>query len=854
MAHILPFVEDFSLRELLKVMIAEAAIFVVLACWLWNAKVLKTTGRWIGLSLAVLAVFAATAYAEFGYLRFGVYMNPHDFFHYYLGAKYSPEVGYYDLYRCALVASVENGETDLDQVRIRKLENYRYMPAKTALSAAAVYKSRFSDQRWDEFKTDVAYFRSMVPDGKWRKMLRDKGYNATPVWNMVARVLANRAPTRSLLAMGLLAILDPLLIAVMFACVWRAFGWRTCLLGIIFFGTNFAMGFPHIKGAFLRLDWLAGLVIATCLIKRNHYKSAGAVMAYAASARIFPVVWLFGLGAKLAWGLMQERRIERRYLHLLGAFVLTAAVLVGASCLADGGVDRWGDFFEKIGMHNEDIADNRVGFKYILVWPEETGVAKAQAFESRQAAWLTAQALVLLVAFVAARRVEDYETIPLGFVPAFFLAAPTFYYYVVLVVVALMFAPKLGHPLRAFGLAGMFSISIVCYVMHQFWALRYVLSFAMSCLLLALAIYILIVALMATPAQSHPTSSANLAAAVSALRSLLRRRVLWTVLVLVALAVASYAALRSRERRDAAAFEPTGDEVELLLAGDVMLARNVARSIEKGDRDFTFPFSPTADLTSGADLAFCNLESPISGRGEEVEKKYTFNAPPEAVDGLVFAGFDVISLANNHILDYGPLALEDTIEHLTRARIGYVGLCQQDRPQIPLIVETRGVRIAFLAYADPKTEFAYAKEFLDFDTRPAEGLMQVIQRDLRQVAREADVIVVSLHWGTEYKTQPDARQKDLGRFIIDQGADIVAGHHPHVQQEPEWHNDGLIIYSMGNFIFDQHSRPPTRISRLYRVYVTRQGVRGAGYLPLEIVRDGWQAIPRSDEFIRLSGP
>ncbi|MCH7812500.1 MAG: CapA family protein, partial [Planctomycetes bacterium] len=180
-----------------------------------------------------------------------------------------------------------------------------------------------------------------------------------------------------------------------------------------------------------------------------------------------------------------------------------------------------------------------------------------------------------------------------------------------------------------------------------------------------------------------------------------------------------------------------------------------------------------------------------------------------------------------------------------------VGICPEDEAQTPIVLVRQGVRIGFLAYADPHPKFAYADEFLAFATRPAHGLKETIRRDLENLAKTTDVVVVSLHWGIEYQVQHDPHQEDLGRFIIDHGADIVAGHHPHVLQAAEWYKHGLIIYSMGNFVFDQYSRPPTRLSRLYRVWVCPEGVTRAEYLPLRIWRDGWQPRPQSQEFIPL---
>jgi poly-gamma-glutamate synthesis protein (capsule biosynthesis protein) len=319
------------------------------------------------------------------------------------------------------------------------------------------------------------------------------------------------------------------------------------------------------------------------------------------------------------------------------------------------------------------------------------------------------------------------------------------------------------------------------------------------------------------------------------------------ILVTLLLLPTSSASTQSRPVDMAAATPVNDGEVSLILAGDVMLSRNVARSIAESGQDFRYPFQATAPLTSAASIAFCNLECPISGRGEAIAKRYLFNAPPESVDGLAFAGFDVVSLANNHVLDYGPIALEDTQRHLSRVGIAAVGISTQQAPQNPVILVRNGVRIGFLAYADPESPYGYAKEFGVFETGPAKAIEAVVAADIEDLKRRADVIVVSVHWGTEYVESAEPRQKTLGRFFVDQGADLVVGHHPHVLQETEWYQAGLILYSLGNFVFDQHSRPPTRISRLYRILVTDKGIERAEFIPLEIARD-WQPRPNSPQF------
>jgi poly-gamma-glutamate synthesis protein (capsule biosynthesis protein) len=300
-----------------------------------------------------------------------------------------------------------------------------------------------------------------------------------------------------------------------------------------------------------------------------------------------------------------------------------------------------------------------------------------------------------------------------------------------------------------------------------------------------------------------------------------------------------------RNLRQPAANDGKRNGVNLLFVGDIMLSRNVAGHVlEKADGDFRFPFLQTAELTQQADIAFANLECPISGRGQAIDKKYVFNAPADAVQGLVFAGFDVVSLANNHILDYGAAGLNDTLRLLAAANINYIGLSTNGGTgQKPFIVEKGGTRIGFLAYADPFSPFSYPAEFKRFSYRPAEARSAIIASDIDSLRANADVIVISVHWGIEYELEPSAQQCALAHFIIDRGADFVVGHHPHVLQSTEDYGGGHIFYSLGNFIFDQHSRPETRNSTCIQVRIENE-MSSAKEIAL-FINDDWQ--PQSVE-------
>ncbi|MFH1780622.1 MAG: CapA family protein, partial [Candidatus Nealsonbacteria bacterium] len=174
--------------------------------------------------------------------------------------------------------------------------------------------------------------------------------------------------------------------------------------------------------------------------------------------------------------------------------------------------------------------------------------------------------------------------------------------------------------------------------------------------------------------------------------------------------------------------------IKIILAGDIMLDRGVKYMIEKeGNGDFKFPFLKIADYLKTADIVFGNLEGPISDKGTKVGSIYSFRNDPRAIEGLTYAGFNVISLANNHAFDYGRIAFEDTVLRLKKAGIEAAGI------GAPVIKEIDGTKIAFLAYT------AFAPNQISKDDFSA------ITEEIKTTKQNADFLIVSLHAGEEYQ-------------------------------------------------------------------------------------------------------
>jgi len=264
----------------------------------------------------------------------------------------------------------------------------------------------------------------------------------------------------------------------------------------------------------------------------------------------------------------------------------------------------------------------------------------------------------------------------------------------------------------------------------------------------------------------------------------------------------------------------------IVFVGDVMLDRGVKNVINR-EGDARFPFLKTRDMLSGADLSFANLEGPISKRGKNSGSIYSFRFNPEiALPALQYAGLDVVSIANNHIFDYGAEALEDTEKNLSSVGIKSVGAGNNYLEANSKVISRLddGTKIAWLAYTNlyPRSLMA-GKDYQgvsDFDLENIKKQIAAARGD------EADLVFVSYHWGEEYKTSANGNQKELAHAIIDAGANLVIGHHPHVVQEVENYKDGYIAYSLGNFVFDQVFSEGTRNSVALRALVKEGRILG----------------------------
>jgi hypothetical protein len=353
--------------------------------------------RFVGVALGVAAIIAYFNGFRFGYPK---YYHRWDQFHYYMGAKYFPEMGYDGLYKCALIAQDELGVvkyTNEDTGRTvtidlakearhadKKIRNLGgdnlLIPASEILAHPELCKpgiqvegtgaplegrAHFTPERWEAFKADVQFFRTASDKGYWEDMQKDHGYNPPPVWTIMGRFLAELHPA-STGYLQFLASFDIVYLLGTFVAIYWAFGWRVFAVAAIFWGCQSSAPFYWTGGAFLRQDWLFFLVLASCLTRKRYFKLAGASMVYAGMLRIFPGLAVIGWLTVAGIHLVRHKRMPRSHVQTLIGGVLAAAVLIPVS-LKVAGNDSYQQFYEHtLKVHDQTPLTNHMGLRVLV--------------------------------------------------------------------------------------------------------------------------------------------------------------------------------------------------------------------------------------------------------------------------------------------------------------------------------------------------------------------------------------------------------------------------------------------------------------------------------------------------------
>ncbi len=298
---------------------------------------------------------------------------------------------------------------------------------------------------------------------------------------------------------------------------------------------------------------------------------------------------------------------------------------------------------------------------------------------------------------------------------------------------------------------------------------------------------------------------------------------------LPALLIAPLPSTAQREIADY--FAQYGPPVRVLFGGDIMLGRSVDAMMRQAGDDY--PFAAISGTLHGADLAVANLESSLTDQAVPVrpdDQWINLKGRPAAAQVLAHAGFGLLTVANNHALDYGSAGLGDTVAALDAAGIRHIGSNDQ-----PTIVTIKGLRLAFLGYdcvapSQPPAGTSLASIICSGSQLAATEVM--LKEAIGKARAQADAVIIFMHWGTEYAATTTNFQRDLAQGMADDGATLIIGAHPHVAQGMVQLGNALVVYSLGNFIFDQGTPAAAQTGMLLDVNFDHSGIASATLRPV----------------------
>lgn len=293
------------------------------------------------------------------------------------------------------------------------------------------------------------------------------------------------------------------------------------------------------------------------------------------------------------------------------------------------------------------------------------------------------------------------------------------------------------------------------------------------------------------------------------------------------------------EERELEKYEP----FTIAFTGDILLDDVVGKGI--AEQGIDYPFKAVSSLLKNADLTVGNLETSVSTRGTPQDKEYTYQSKPETLQSLVDSGYDMVSISNNHTLDYGVDALHDTIENLKAYNIGYSGAGMDEAQAFQAYYkEINGKTVAILGLSRVLPDVSW------YAGKDTPGLshaynMEPMMSYVKEAVANSDYTVIMIHWNKEREDYPEEYAKEMARAFVDAGVDTVIGSHPHTLQGIEFYKDRPIYYSLGNFVFP--SNPTTKTSETIIVSITYEDdTFSSSIVPAKILRG--QPILMDEEY------
>ncbi len=286
------------------------------------------------------------------------------------------------------------------------------------------------------------------------------------------------------------------------------------------------------------------------------------------------------------------------------------------------------------------------------------------------------------------------------------------------------------------------------------------------------------------------------------------------------------------------------EPIEIAFVGDVMMDGSIKDAIKKHGADY--PFQHIKAEIEKSDYAVLNLETAVTTRTDKFKKDYNFKADPTSLKGITNAGFDMVSLGNNHAMDYKEEGLEDTIKHLKEYELEYIGAGLNEKEAYSSkTIEIKNKKIKFLGFSRVLPDISW------YAGKNKPGIASGYQEDrviriIKEERKDCDYLFVYIHWGKESKEKPEDYQIKYAKKMIDAGADGIIGSHPHVLQGFEYYKDKPIAYSLGNFLFPSYVSGKKAETGILKLKIDETGI-GMSFKPYLIKNNQITTLSKKEE-------
>lgn len=507
-----------NFSEIVKIGLCYGAICFTIFHYVWlNIIGSQTTSKLNKLkkihilSFCLFAFFATLNYSRYNPTKLLAHYDSYDLLHYYINAKYFNELGYFNLTAALAIADKENGlyaGNSVTHYLAQDKNDYKRRKIEHAYSRSKEVKGKFSNEKWLEFKED-AYFiqrnKKLFPE-HWRQLLLDHGFNGTPAWLVIAKPLASNVPVKYAVY---LTLIDPILILVMLGLIYYAFGSIVTIYSLLFICLCYSFRWPTIGWAFLRYDWLFGIIASIAFLKKEKYFLGGLALGFAALMRFFPILWGLCLGIKVLYIFINKKNssfkervssIPKKYFNFLYGFLLIVFIFICGSFFTHG-LGTYKQSIKNLTAHVKphNLSSRRMGLSIATQYRGETN----QKFISKEKKELVESlkplnfglGVLLLITLIWAsikKELKDWEMLALGPLVFFWFTTASYYYYACRLSLVILHAVNLKTFRHMLVLTLLFSLELFCYLSENLNpGNRYFLISCLSCLFLVYSICVI---------------------------------------------------------------------------------------------------------------------------------------------------------------------------------------------------------------------------------------------------------------------------------------------------------------------------------------------------------------------------